>query len=115
MRGFGKQNVLDKVTAINNGIDIRTEANANVQAVFNGTVAIVSSLPGLGNVVLVQHGNYYSVYSNLSSVWVKKGDNVTTRQTIGKAGVNTVSNESEVHFEVWLEKTHLNPTSWISK
>ena len=115
VRGFGKQKVLDKVTAINNGIDIRTEANANVQAVFNGTVAIVSSLPGLGNVVLVQHGNYYSVYSNLSSVWVKKGDNVTTRQTIGKAGVNTVSNESEVHFEVWLEKTHLNPTSWISK
>jgi murein hydrolase activator len=115
VREFGKQKVLDKVTAINNGIDIRTETNANVQAVFNGTVAIVSSLPGLGNVVLIQHGNYYSVYSNLASVYVKKGDDVTTRQTIGKAGVNPVSNESEIHFEVWLEKTHLNPSSWISK
>jgi murein hydrolase activator len=115
VRSFGKQQVLDKVTAINNGIDIRTEDNTNVQAVFTGQVAIVSSVPGLGNVILIQHGNYYTVYSNLSSVYVKKGDTVTTRQTLGKAGVNPVTNESEVHFEVWLEKTHLNPSSWISK
>ena len=115
IRSFGRQQVLDKVTAVNNGIDIRTQANADVKAVFNGSVSVVSSLPGLGYVVLIQHGNYYSVYSNLSSAWVKKGDVVTTRQTIGKAGINTVSNESEVHFEIWLEKTHLNPTSWIAK
>ena len=115
VRSFGRQQVLDKVTAINNGIDIRTQANADVKSVFNGTVSVVSSLPGLGYVILVQHGNYYSVYSNLAAVSVKKGDVVSTRQTLGKAGINTVTNESEVHFEIWMERTHLNPTAWITK
>jgi murein DD-endopeptidase MepM/ murein hydrolase activator NlpD len=55
------------------------------------------------------------VYSGLSSASVKKGDAVSTQQTIGKAGINSVSNEPEVHFEVWLEKTQLNPASWLSK
>ncbi len=114
-RAFGKQQVLDKVTAVNNGIDIKTSQNADVRAVFSGSISIISSIPGLGYVVLVQHGNYYTVYSNLSSVAVKKGQAVSTRQTIGYAGVNPVSNDSEVHFEVWLEKTHLNPSLWIAR
>ena len=115
VRTFGRQQVLDKVTAVNNGIDIRTAANAEVRAAFGGTVSIVSSLPGLGNIVLMQHGNYYTVYSNLSSTSVKKGDNVFLHQIIGRSGVNPVSNESEVHFEIWLEKTHLNPMNWIAR
>ena len=115
VRTFGKQQVLSRVTAVNNGIDIKTTVNADVRAVFSGNVAIISSIPGLGYVVLVQHGNYYTVYSNLSSVAVKKGQAVTTRQTIGYAGVNPISNDSEVHFEVWLEKTHLNPSLWIAR
>ncbi len=115
VRTFGKQQVLSRVTAINNGIDIKTAPNADVKAVFSGNVAVISSIPGLGYVVLVQHGNYYTVYSNLSSVGVKKGQAVTTRQTLGNAGVNPVSNDSEVHFEVWLEKTHLNPSLWIAR
>ncbi len=115
VRFFGRQKVLDKVTAVNNGIDIRTDANAEVKVVFTGTVSVVSNISGLGYVVIVQHGNYYSVYSNMASAWVKKGDNVTTRQTLGKVGINTVSNEPELHFEIWLEKTHLNPAGWIIK
>ena len=115
VRTFGKQQVLDKVTALNNGIDIRTAANAEVRAAFGGTVSIVSSLPGLGNIILMQHGNYYTVYSNLSSTSVKKGDTVFLHQIIGRAGVNPVSDESEVHFEIWLEKTHLNPMNWIAR
>ena len=115
VRTFGKQQVLDKVTALNNGIDIRTAANAEVRAAFGGTVSIVSSLPGLGNIILMQHGNYYTVYSNLSSTSVKKGDIIFLHQIIGRAGVNPVSDESEVHFEIWLEKTHLNPMNWIAR
>ncbi|NJN33935.1 MAG: M23 family metallopeptidase [Saprospiraceae bacterium] len=115
VRDFGRQRVLDKVTTINNGIDIRTENGAEVRAVFSGTVLVVSSISGLGNVVLIQHGNYYTVYSNLSAVFVKKGEAVSTRQSIGRAGVNTVTKEPEIHFEVWLEKTHLNPTQWIAR
>jgi murein hydrolase activator len=113
VRGFGKQKVLDKVTAVNNGIDIRTAAGAEVHAVFGGNVSVVSSIAGLGMVVLIQHGNYYTVYSNLAGVSLKRGDRVSTRQTIGRAAINTVTNEPEVHFEIWLERTQLNPASWI--
>lgn len=115
VRGFGKQKVLDKVTAVNNGIDIQTESGATVSAVFSGTVSVVSSIAGLGTVVLIQHGNYYTVYSNLAGVSLKKGDKVATRQTIGRAATNTVTNEPEVHFEVWLERTQLNPSVWLAK
>jgi murein hydrolase activator len=115
IRGFGKQVVLDKVTAVNNGIDIKTNEGADVRAVFGGTVSVVSSISGLGNVVLVQHGTYYTVYSNLSTVFVRKGETVSLRQTIGHAGVNPVNNQSEVHFEIWLERTQLNPSSWLAR
>jgi murein hydrolase activator len=115
VRGFGKQNVVDRVTAINNGIDIRTAPNAEVRAVFGGTVSIVSSIASLGNIVLIQHGNYYTVYSNLSSISVKKGDTVWIHQIVGRAGENSTTKEPEVHFEIWMEKTHLNPTSWLAK
>jgi murein hydrolase activator len=115
VRSFGKQKVLDKVTAVSNGIDIRTVPHASVHAVFNGTVSVVSSIPGIGYVILIQHGNYYTVYSGLSAATVKKGETVSTKQTIGTVGINSVSNEPEVHFEVWLEKTLLNPAAWLAK
>ncbi|MDZ7879039.1 MAG: peptidoglycan DD-metalloendopeptidase family protein [Saprospiraceae bacterium] len=115
IRGFGKQKVLDKVTAVNNGIDIKTNDNADVKAVFSGTVSVVSSISGLGNVILIQHGTYYSVYSNLATVFIKKGETVSTRQTIGHAGVNPVSGQSEIHFEIWLERTQLNPSAWLAR
>ena len=115
VRGFGKQKVLDKVTAVNNGIDIHTAEDAEVHAVFGGTISVVSSIAGLGTVVLIQHGNYYTVYSNLAHVSLKKGDKVALHQTIGRAAVNTVTNQSEVHFEVWLERTQLNPSVWIAR
>lgn len=115
VRGFGRQNVVDRVTAVNNGIDIRTAPNAEVRAVFGGTVSIVSSIPGVGNIVLIQHGNYYTVYSNLSSVSVKKGDTIWIHQIVGRSGENASTKEPEVHFEIWMEKTHLNPTSWLAK
>lgn len=115
VRTFGKQKVLDKVTSINNGIDIKTSENADVRAVFGGTVSIVSGISGLGNVVLIQHGTYYSVYSNLSTVFVRKGEAISTRQTIGRSGINTVTNQPEIHFEIWLEKTQLNPSTWLAR
>lgn len=115
VRFFGKQKVLDKVTAVNNGIDIKTSENADVRAIFNGTVSIVSGISGLGNVVLIQHGTYYSVYSNLSTVFVKKGEAISSRQTIGRAGINPVTNQPEIHFEIWLEKTQLNPSTWLAR
>ena len=103
------------MTAVNNGIDIHTAEGAEVHAVFGGTVSVVSSIAGLGTVILIQHGNYYTVYSNLGRVNLKKGDKVALRQTIGHAATNTVTDQPEVHFEVWLERTQLNPSVWLAK
>ncbi len=115
VRSFGKQRVMDKVTAINNGIDIRTNGSTDARAVAAGTVSIVSSVPGVGQIVLIQHGNYYTVYANLSAAYVKKGETVSARQTIGKVAVNPISNEPELHFELWQERNHLNPADWLAK
>jgi murein hydrolase activator len=115
VRGFGRQKVLNRVTTDNNGIDIRTQPFADVKAVFSGTVSVVQTLPGLGYVVLVQHGNYFTVYSNLSSIFVQKGQTIVTGQTIARSGLNNVTKEHEVHFELWLERTHLNPSAWLAK
>ena len=115
VRSFGKQRVMDKVTAINNGIDIRTNGSSDARAVAAGTVSIVSSVPGVGQIVLIQHGNYYTVYANLSAAYVKKGETVAARKAIGKVAVNPISNEPELHFELWQERTHLNPADWLAK
>ena len=115
VRAFGKQRVLNQVTAINNGIDIRTTSGSDAHAVAAGTVSVVSNIQGVGQIVLIQHGNYYTVYANLSAAYVKKGEIISARQAIGKVAINPISNEPELHFELWLERTHLNPTDWLSK
>ncbi len=116
-RYFGKQAhpTLRKIEISNNGIDIRTPKNASVRAVFNGTVVGVQYVPGYNNMLIVKHGDYYTVYSNLREVFVKKGDKVRTKQAVGRVGIDKKSNKSEVHFEVWRDKQRLNPVHWISR
>ncbi|MBQ7549998.1 MAG: peptidoglycan DD-metalloendopeptidase family protein [Bacteroidales bacterium] len=97
----------------NNGIDLLTDAGATVRAVFQGTVA--STLDYMGTkVVIIKHGEYMTVYQNLGSVSVKKGDKVSTKQAIGTVGKNSNSTY-ELHFEVWKNTEYLNPNSWLSK
>jgi septal ring factor EnvC (AmiA/AmiB activator) len=114
---FGKQPhpTLRKIEITNNGIDIRTDHNAQVRAVFDGVVVGKQFIPGYEHMIIIQHGNYYTVYSNLKEVYVKKNDKVKIKQAIGQSSLNTKSNVSEVHFEVWREKERLNPLSWIAK
>jgi len=95
----------------NNGIDIKAESKAAVKNLFNGTVASVTRIPGYDYMVMVRHGLYFTVYSKILSVSVKKGDKVTTGQVIGHLG----SDEPELHLEIWKDKTKLNPESWIAK
>jgi septal ring factor EnvC (AmiA/AmiB activator) len=99
------------VKTTNNGIDISTNNNAAVQAVFSGKVVGVQFIPGFKNTVIIKHGRYYTVYSNLSSIYVKRNDQVNAQQNIGKLSAS----EPEMHFEVWKGKERLNPTSWIIK
>lgn len=102
---------LKSVKVTNNGIDIRTDQQAAVRAVFEGTVAGTQFIPGYQNTVIIQHGQYYTVYSNLAEVFVKRGDTVQKAQQIGRLN----STKPEVHFEVWREKDRLNPEQWVQR
>jgi septal ring factor EnvC (AmiA/AmiB activator) len=112
---FGKHKhaVATRVEVENNGVDIQTPKGAKARAIFEGTVTKIISIAGLGQTVLVNHGKYFSVYSGLSSVDVKMGDNVSTKQNIGTVG----SNEDGVpvlNFQVWRGGDKMNPQSWIA-
>jgi septal ring factor EnvC (AmiA/AmiB activator) len=112
---FGRQPhpSLKSVEIVNNGIDIRTDLGSPVRSVFEGTVVGTQFIPGYDYMVILQHGNYYTVYSNLEEVSVKKGDKVAIRQSIGKVSTDQKTNTSEVHFEIWKEKNRLNPQDWV--
>lgn len=98
----------------NHGIDIMTDAGAAVRAVFQGEVTAIMDVMGT-KVVMIRHGEYLTVYQNLASIQVKKGDKVTTKQTIGTVGKNVSSNTYELHFEIWNNNTYLNPNSWLAR
>ncbi len=97
----------------NRGIDILVEAGTQVRCIFEGVVAGVMEIMGT-RVVMVRHGEYLSVYQNLASVNVKKGDKVTTKQTIGTVAKTQTSATYELHFEIWKNDKYLNPNSWLS-
>tara|TARA_Y100000385_G_C13078112_1_gene632461 strand:- start:1041 stop:2252 length:1212 start_codon:yes stop_codon:yes gene_type:complete len=102
----------------NNGIDITTSKNANVRAVFEGKVTSVLIIPGAGRVVMVSHGEYRTVYANLQEVYVKKGDQVKSKDKLGKL-LAKESGISESHFEIWRILSSgmntVNPSLWLSK
>lgn len=106
--------VLKGITTNNNGIDIATSKDAKVKSVYEGEVMGVVSIPGAGSAVLIKHGEYISVYSNLKSTSVSKGQKVKTGQSLGTAGENE-DGLPEAHFEIWKEKTKLNPASWLAR
>ena len=113
---FGEQQhqELKYVRTNNSGIDIQTAPGADARAVFNGEVTRVFVVPGYNNSVIIRHGNYLTVYSNLSQVYVKAGDKVSTCQAIGKIFTDTEDgNATILHFQLWKEKTKLNPAPWL--
>lgn len=117
VRGFGRQKhpTLKGVEITNNGIDIRTEDAAEVSVVYAGKVAGLQFIPGHNYTVIVQHGDYYTVYSNLSEAWIKKGETVAANQPLGRVSSNPITGATELHFELWREKERLNPTGWIKR
>ncbi len=97
------------VEVFNNGIDIQANGNHTVRAVFNGKVLSKQFVSSYQNTIILSHGNYYTVYSNLETVSVNKGEFVTAGQVIGVVS----SQKSELHFEIWKEKQRLNPSDWV--
>ncbi len=107
--------VSDKVTVTNNGIDIATTDGAKARAVFEGEVASVTKLTGSNTVVILRHGEYFTVYSNLENVTVKRGDKVKTKQNLGTVHTNKTEGKTELHFELLKEQNRQNPANWLSQ
>lgn len=112
---FGKQRhpVLKRITIINDGIGIQTEKNAKVKAVFNGVVTQISNIPGMNNIVIVKHGDYYTVYGRLKTLNVKKGQKIKAGDIIGEVYTNK-EGVSELEFQVYKGTKKLNPEKWLS-
>jgi len=105
---------LTHVRTVNNGIDIQTTAGSEARAIYKGVITRIFVMPGFNNNVIVRHGDYLTVYSNLSEVYVKAGDAVNTGQAIGKIYSDSEKgNETILHFQLWHERTKLNPAVWI--
>ncbi len=113
---FGKHPhpVLTDIWIENNGVDIRTKAGAQVRAVYGGRVVLVTKLPEMEYMVLVQHGNYFTAYSKLESVTVGLNDVVDKNQPLGKVLTNA-EGVAEVQFQIWHYQQKLNPSFWLSK
>jgi len=112
---FGKHPhpVLSGIVINNNGIDISTTKGAISRAIFDGVVSSVAIIPGEGKVVMIRHGEYLSVYSYMTDVYVKKGEKISTKQHLGKLVSEPGKSKTEVHLEIWKGMTKLNPEYWI--
>ncbi len=111
--GRHKHPLFKDVVVDNNGIDIKGQYNSVVRNVFEGVVVSIFTVPGLNNAVMVKHGDYYTTYSNIAKVYVKKGDRLKTGGQIGTIGRDTNAGGHILHFEIWHNKSKQNPSSWL--
>ena len=95
----------------NNGIDIALGKGEQVKAVFDGVVNKVFVMPGYNQCVLVQHGNYFTLYCKMKGLSVKAGDKVTLGQVLGT--IDTINGQTQLHFEVWKGSAPQNPEQWL--
>ena len=121
-KGYGKQPhpLHPGVYTYNNGVDITTVKGSTVRAVYSGIVSSVIIIPGAGKAVIIAHGNYRTIYSNLQESYVQKGDKVVAKQEIGSLLVNSNGSMSDVHFEIRKitpegQIKNLNPSYWLYK
>ncbi len=112
---YGKQPspLVPSVMIQSTGVRIATEKNAQVRAIFNGEVLRIISSKNGNPTLLIQHGNYITAYSNLSKIYVKKGDKVTTKQAVGEVFTNPANGETILSFSVFKETKTVNPAEWI--
>jgi septal ring factor EnvC (AmiA/AmiB activator) len=112
--GVHQHPVLRNVKTKNNGLNIVMAKGSEVRSVFAGEVVSIVNITTTNKAIIVKHGNYFSVYSNLEEVFVKKGDQLKTKENIGRVHTNT-KGKTELHFEIWNGKVLLNPSLWILK
>ncbi len=112
---YGKQKhiVFSGVETFNNGIDIATERNTIIRAVFDGTVSRIFFIKGEGKAILINHGEYFSVYSGLKEVQVKAGEKILAKEKIGVVITNEEENKTQLHFEIWRGYNKEDPSNWL--
>lgn len=117
VQAFGKQQhtVFKNVETYNNGIDIATDKGAKVRAVFDGNVSRIFLIKGEGKVILINHGEYFSVYSGLKEVSVQMGEKVFVKQEIGIVMTDESKEKTHLHFEIWKNYDKQNPSHWLYK
>jgi septal ring factor EnvC (AmiA/AmiB activator) len=113
--GIQKHPVLAGIETFNNGIKLTTEKGSFVRAIFDGVVSRIINIPGAGKAIIVNHGDYFTVYSNLSNVLVKTGEYVDLKQNIGVVITNKKSKESITELQIWKSDEKLDPSQWLYK
>ena len=97
----------------NNGINIATNPGSIVRSVFEGVVSRIFFIKGKGKAILINHGEYFTVYSGIQKVSVKSGDKIFAKQMLGTALTNEEENQTEIHFEIWKGYEKNDPSDWL--
>ena len=118
LRTFGvhQHSAHSRVQVNSSGVDFGLQNDSRAYAVFSGVVSRVFMIPGYGTALILRHGNYLTVYANLSSVSVSSGSRVSTGQVLGSVGASPDGSGGRLlHFQLWHERTKLNPLAWIKR
>ena len=115
--GFGKQpHPIVKTTTIqSNGVRIRTSSDVEARTIFNGVVYSIIKSKNNTHTILIQHGNFFTVYKNLSDIYVKKGDKLKTKDSIGKIATDPLNGQTILSFSIFNNGVPQNPRFWIYK
>lgn len=103
------------ITVVNKGVNIAAPKGADVMAIFEGQVARVMFIAGLNNCVMLRHGDYFTIYSNLATVSVKAGESVRANQKLGSLSGGDNPDDYQLHFELWYHTTNQDPEVWFAK
>ncbi len=112
--GIHNHPVLKRVKTKNNGINIVTAKNSEARTVFKGKVVSITKISATNLAVIIKHGEYFTVYSNLDKAYVAKGDKVDTKDIIGQIHTD-LKGKTELHFEIWKGTLKQNPAYWVVK
>ena len=115
--GFGKHEhpVLKRVYVDNLGVDISTKEGEKVRSVFDGTIGLVGQVPGMeGQIIMVRHGEYFTVYSGLKNIMVSSGDKVKAKQVLGQI-VKGEETGAVLQFQIWKNNKRMDPEDWLAK
>ena len=113
--GIQPHPVLRGIETLNNGVKITTEEGSFVRAIFEGNVSRIIDIPGSGKAVIISHGDYFTVYSNLIEVFVKRGQTVSLKEDIARVFTKSSNKESITELQIWKGSEKLDPSSWLYK